>query len=280
MGPRPVPLCGAPSYSMNGDGVPTVQRRATSAALTVLALAVVLVALTVPDRLEDLAPGVFLRLPVELLGLLAVVLALPDRLARWRGLLALLASYRALAKRVAGLEEQVARLSAAGVEAIIEIPAAAEPPPARAFAPETVAESPVQPVPEPSLATTDPTFERESAATLFERLEAKLEQYPGQLTRACVELTKDWRTDRYLRRLEAMMLVADKEVGLLLSGSGDVLEPEGGIMAIGSGGNYALAAARALADSGMDAEAMVRRSLSIAAEICVYTNGRFVLETL
>ena len=86
------------------------------------------------------------------------------------------------------------------------------------------------------------------AFTLFERLEAKLEQYPGQLTRACVELTKDWRTDRYLRRLEAMMLVADKDVGLLLSGGGDVLEPEGGVMAIGSGGNYALAAARALAD--------------------------------
>ncbi len=118
------------------------------------------------------------------------------------------------------------------------------------------------------------------AFTLFERLEAKLEQYPGQLTRACVELTKDWRTDRYLRRLEAMMLVADKEVGLLLSGSGDVLEPEGGIMAIGSGGNYALAAARALADSGMDAEAMVRRSLGIAAEICVYTNGNIVIESL
>ena len=118
------------------------------------------------------------------------------------------------------------------------------------------------------------------AFTLFERLEAKLEQYPGQLTRACVELTKDWRTDRYLRRLEAMMLVADKEVGLLLSGSGDVLEPEGGIMAIGSGGNYALAAARALADRRLDAEAIVRRSLGIAAEICVYTNGNIVIETL
>lgn len=118
------------------------------------------------------------------------------------------------------------------------------------------------------------------AFTLFERLEGKLEQYPGQLTRACVELTKDWRTDRYLRRLEAMMLVADKEVGLLLSGSGDVLEPEGGIMAIGSGGNYALAAARALDDSGLDAEAIVRRSLNIAAEICVYTNSNIVIETL
>jgi ATP-dependent HslUV protease subunit HslV len=118
------------------------------------------------------------------------------------------------------------------------------------------------------------------AFTLFERLEAKLEQYPGQLTRACVELTKDWRTDRYLRRLEAMMLVADKDVGLLLSGAGDVLEPENGIMAIGSGGNYALAAARALAEYETDPEAIVRRSLGIAAEICVYTNSNIVIETL
>lgn len=118
------------------------------------------------------------------------------------------------------------------------------------------------------------------AFTLFERLEAKLEQYPGQLTRACVELTKDWRMDRYLRRLEAMMLVADKDVSLLLSGAGDVLEPEGGIMAIGSGGNYALAAARALADSDLDAEAIVHRSLAIAAEICVYTNGNIVIESI
>ena len=118
------------------------------------------------------------------------------------------------------------------------------------------------------------------AFTLFERLETKLEQYPGQLTRACVELTKDWRTDRYLRRLEAMMLVADREVSLLLSGGGDVLEPEGGVMAIGSGGNFALAAARALADTGPDAEAIVRRSLAIAAEICVYTNANVVVETL
>src|SRR3712207_2270339 len=93
-------------------------------------------------------------------------------------------------------------------------------------------------------------------------------------------LTKDWRTDRYLRRLEAMMLVADKEVSLLLSGGGDVLEPEGGVMAIGSGGNYALAAARALADGDLDAEAIVRRSLAIAAEICVYTNANVVIETL
>jgi ATP-dependent HslUV protease, peptidase subunit HslV len=118
------------------------------------------------------------------------------------------------------------------------------------------------------------------AFTLFERLEGKLDQYPGQLMRACVELTKDWRTDRYLRRLEAMMLVADKDVSLLLSGGGDVLEPEGGIMAIGSGGNYALAAARALADTDMDAEAIVRRSLEIAAEICVYTNANVVIESL
>src|SRR3954468_14876915 len=118
------------------------------------------------------------------------------------------------------------------------------------------------------------------AFTLFERLEGKLEQYPGQLTRACVELTKDWRTDRYLRRLEALMLGADKEASLLLSGGGDVLEPEGGVMAIGSGGNYALAAARALGDTDMDAEAIVRRSLSIAAEICVYTNSNIVIETL
>jgi len=119
------------------------------------------------------------------------------------------------------------------------------------------------------------------AFTLFERLEAKLEQYPGQLTRACVELTKDWRTDRYLRRLEAMMLVADRDVGLLLSGSGDVLEPEGGIMAIGSGGNYALAAARALTENtDLDAEAIVRKGLAIAAEICVYTNANLTIESL
>jgi ATP-dependent HslUV protease subunit HslV len=118
------------------------------------------------------------------------------------------------------------------------------------------------------------------AFTLFERLEGKLEQYPGQLMRACVELTKDWRTDRYLRRLEAMMLVADKDVSLLLSGGGDVLEPEGGVMAIGSGGNYALAAARALADTDIDAETIVRRSLAIAAEICVYTNANVIVESL
>ena len=118
------------------------------------------------------------------------------------------------------------------------------------------------------------------AFTLFERLEAKLEQYPGQLTRACVELTKDWRTDRYLRRLEAMMLVADKEVSLLLSGAGDVLEPETGVMAIGSGGNYALAAARALVDYEQDAETICRKAMQIAADVCVYTNDRLTVEAL
>ncbi|MBN8938189.1 MAG: ATP-dependent protease subunit HslV [Rhizobiales bacterium] len=118
------------------------------------------------------------------------------------------------------------------------------------------------------------------AFTLFERLEAKLEQYPGQLTRAAVELAKDWRTDRYLRRLEAMMIVADKDVSLILTGTGDVLEPEGGVMAIGSGGNYALSAARALADTDLDAEAIVRKAMKIAAEICVYTNDNVVIETI
>ena len=118
------------------------------------------------------------------------------------------------------------------------------------------------------------------AFTLFERLEGKLEQYPGQLMRAAVELAKDWRTDRYLRRLEAMMIVADKDVSLVLTGTGDVLEPEGGIMGIGSGGNYALAAARALADTELDAETIVRKAMSIAADICVYTNSNLTIETL
>ena len=118
------------------------------------------------------------------------------------------------------------------------------------------------------------------AFTLLERLEAKLEQYPDQLTRAAVELAKDWRTDRYLRRLEAMMLVADKDVSLALTGTGDVLEPEHGVMAIGSGGNYALAAARALMDTDMDAEEIARRAMKIASEICVYTNSSFVIETI
>jgi ATP-dependent HslUV protease subunit HslV len=118
------------------------------------------------------------------------------------------------------------------------------------------------------------------AFTLFERLESKLEQYPGQLTRASVELAKDWRTDRFLRRLEAMMIVADKDVSLVLTGTGDVLEPEAGVAGIGSGGNYALAAARALIDGPFDAEAIVRRALDIAAEICVYTNRNVTVETL
>ncbi|CAN7227106.1 ATP-dependent protease subunit HslV [Phyllobacterium sp. LjRoot231] len=118
------------------------------------------------------------------------------------------------------------------------------------------------------------------AFTLLERLEGKLEQYPDQLMRACVELAKDWRTDRYLRRLEAMMLVADKSVTLALTGNGDVLEPEHGMMAIGSGGNYALAAARALADTDMSAEEIARRAMQIAADICIYTNTSVTLESL
>jgi ATP-dependent HslUV protease subunit HslV len=119
------------------------------------------------------------------------------------------------------------------------------------------------------------------AFTLFERLETKLERHPGQLMRACVELAKDWRTDRYLRRLEAVMAVADKEISLMLSGNGDVLEPSDGLIGIGSGGTYALAAARALIDRpDMDAEAIARRALGIAAEICVYTNDKIVLEAL
>ncbi|GGA37500.1 ATP-dependent protease subunit HslV [Pelagibacterium lentulum] len=118
------------------------------------------------------------------------------------------------------------------------------------------------------------------AFTLSERLEAKLEQYPGQLMRACVELAKDWRTDRYLRRLEAMMIVVDKTDSLVLTGTGDVLTPEDGITAIGSGGNYALAAARALADSDKNAEEIARKAMEIAADICVYTNSDITLETL
>ncbi len=118
------------------------------------------------------------------------------------------------------------------------------------------------------------------AFTLFERLESKLEQHPAQLTRACVELAKDWRTDRYLRRLEAMMIVADRETTLVLTGTGDVLEPERGLMGIGSGGNYALAAARALVDTPMAAEDIARKAMAIAAEICVYTNTNIVVEAL
>ena len=119
------------------------------------------------------------------------------------------------------------------------------------------------------------------AFTLFERLESKLEQYPGQLTRAAVELAKDWRTDRYLRRLEAMMAVADAEVSLVLTGNGDVLEPEDGLIGIGSGGSFALSAARALIDiDGLDAETIARKAMRIAASICVYTNDNVILETL
>lgn len=118
------------------------------------------------------------------------------------------------------------------------------------------------------------------AMTLFERLEAKLEQYPNQLTRACVEMAKDWRTDRYLRRLEAMMIVADREVSLVLTGTGDVLEPERGVIGIGSGGSFALAAARALVETDLEVEEIARRAMTIASEICVYTNNHFTIETL
>ena len=118
------------------------------------------------------------------------------------------------------------------------------------------------------------------AFTLLDRLEKKLEQYPGQLMRAAVELAKDWRTDKYLRNLEAMMLVADKSITLAVTGNGDVLEPEHGTIAIGSGGNYAYAAARALMDTDKSAEDVARQSLDIAADICVYTNHNLVVETL
>jgi ATP-dependent HslUV protease subunit HslV len=118
------------------------------------------------------------------------------------------------------------------------------------------------------------------AFTLFERLESKLEANPGQLRRASVELAKDWRTDKYLRNLEAMLIVTDGADLLVITGAGDVLDPEGGIAAIGSGGNYALAAARALYDTDADAEGIARRAMEIAAEICVYTNGNLTIETL
>ena len=118
------------------------------------------------------------------------------------------------------------------------------------------------------------------AFTLFERLEKKLEAHRGQLLRAAVELAKDWRTDKYLRNLEAMMIVADKETLLILTGNGDVLEPEGGIAAIGSGGNYALAAARALSDYEQDPEKLARRAMAIAAEVCVFTNDQLTVETI
>ena len=118
------------------------------------------------------------------------------------------------------------------------------------------------------------------AFTLFERLESKLEKSSNNLMRACVDMAKDWRTDRYLRRLEAMMVVADKESSLILSGNGDVLEPKDGLMAIGSGGNFALAAARALFSTKLDAEAIARQSLEIAAELCIYTNNNIISEKI
>jgi ATP-dependent HslUV protease subunit HslV len=118
------------------------------------------------------------------------------------------------------------------------------------------------------------------AFTLFERLEGKLDKHSGNLTRACVELAKDWRTDRYLRRLEALLAVGDKDVSLLLTGTGDVLEPGDGIIAIGSGGNYALAAAKALYDMDLSAEEIVRKSMKIAADICVFTNENVTVEKL
>ncbi len=119
------------------------------------------------------------------------------------------------------------------------------------------------------------------AFTLFERLESKLEAHPGQLTRACVELAKDWRTDKYLRRLEALMAVCDKETSLILTGTGDVVEPQDGVIGIGSGGNYALSAARALYDQkDMSAEDIAKKAMQIAADICVYTNENIVIEKL
>ncbi len=118
------------------------------------------------------------------------------------------------------------------------------------------------------------------AFTLFERLERKLEQHRGQLMRAAVELAKDWRTDKYLRNLEALMIVADKDTMLVLTGNGDVLEPEGGVTAIGSGGNYALSAARALVDYEQDAEKIARRAMQVAAEVCVFTNDRVTVEVI
>lgn len=118
------------------------------------------------------------------------------------------------------------------------------------------------------------------AFTLFERLERKLEQYRGQLMRAAVELAKDWRTDKYLRNLEALMIVADADTMLVLTGNGDVLEPEAGIAAIGSGGNYALAAARAIDPYEDDAETIARKAMQVAAEICVFTNDRVTVETV
>lgn len=119
------------------------------------------------------------------------------------------------------------------------------------------------------------------AFTLFERLEEKLEKHPGQLTRAAVELAKDWRTDKYLRKLEAMMIILDKDVTLIITGNGDVLEPEDGVAAIGSGGNYALSAARALIDiKNLSAEDIIKKSMKIAGDICVYTNNNLTMEVI
>lgn len=118
------------------------------------------------------------------------------------------------------------------------------------------------------------------AFALFERLEGKLEAYSGQLARACVELAKDWRTDRYMRRLEAMLIVADKDESYVLTGAGDVLEPEHGIAAIGSGGNFALSAARALVDYEDDAEKIARKAMQIASEVCVFSNNNLTVEVL
>lgn len=118
------------------------------------------------------------------------------------------------------------------------------------------------------------------AFTLFERLEAKLERHPGQLARACVELAKDWRTDKYLKQLQAMLIVVDKDTSLVVTGNGDVIEPEHGVVAIGSGGNFALAAARALYGLDLTAEEIARKAMGIAADICVYTNDELVLEAM
>ena len=118
------------------------------------------------------------------------------------------------------------------------------------------------------------------AFTLFERLEEKLERHPNQLTRACVELAKDWRCDKYLRKLEAMLIVIDKENSLVLTGNGDVLDPEDGIVAIGSGGNFALCAAKALKDSNLSAKEIVKKAMGIAADVCIYTNNNLVVETI
>ena len=118
------------------------------------------------------------------------------------------------------------------------------------------------------------------ALTLFERLEAKLEKHAGNLTRAAVELAKDWRTDKYLRRLEALMAIGDKEKSFIISGTGDVLEPEDDVIGIGSGGNYALAAAKVLMDSKMSAEEIAKKSIQVASEICVFTNNNITIEKI